>query len=232
LYDPCTVIGVSSTFTDHEAFFPVAVGATGTVSTGTCAPAPVTVVGGSVGLPPSPVPAGYPSFQDAVYTDILRLSMTDALSTNIGIKVLMGSAAPAGISQDNFGEVQAENCAHNSGGSCVATGDFPALSFFDVFFDIELPGGLGFHNWDALTVQSAIPTGPLPPNVFYTHTPASLSIPVYGDRNTAFAFQVIGEVALAGHGVNFSTAAQVHAAMCAAAGTQPTFLRLLGCLPS
>jgi hypothetical protein len=54
----------------------------------------VAVTAGSVTMPPSPRPSNAPTGNDAIYTDILSVNLTDGSGTS----VTRGAAAPTGYS--------------------------------------------------------------------------------------------------------------------------------------
>lgn len=198
LSDQNTIIGRSAPFSDGSASDTngVTVGVTG---------------GGVTALPnqkdPSMLPAGFPSGSnnDEVHTAILNFDLQGG-----GLSVTAGAAMPGGspnAGKSSPGEVESIGCAQINGGP--ACNDFPANSFFDVFVEVTLPGGLGsVHNDTALVVQNAS-IDALPPKVVYVHgTTSTVNIiaDANGPGNAWLAGDTLGTFVLTGHGVQYTPA--------------------------
>ncbi len=151
-----------------------------------------------------------PSGVNEVHTFIKSMNLADSFTTRVGFAVKAGMQAPT--RPVSAGEVQA---AGNG------TNDFPANSFFNVFVEVDLPGGgilpaIQLVNVDPLLVQHTNILS-FPPQIIYQHgnsTAVSLyfnndvTIPdptggpdIHATRGTLF-----GQLTLAGHGVGFGEA--------------------------
>jgi hypothetical protein len=192
LFDPCTIIGVSNPLIDKGPLpSDNRVGVSGAVA---CGNVVVNVTGGLIIQFPSPRPGGFPTNNDAIFTDVLNINMTDGAGTTI----TAGASAPAGIKQGNFGEVESMTCNN------ISCSDFPASSFFNVFVHISVPGGLGFYNKNPLMVIATLKNvTDLPPKVTYIHNNTGF-VEIFGDPGTPFANQPIGKLIVSGHAIGFN----------------------------
>lgn len=177
LYDPSTTIG-------RSAPFPNPGGPVSGVNIGT---GPGSLTGQST---PGALPPGFSQTagNDTILTALLNMSLSGG---GITVTANTTGGAPGG---NSLGEVQANQ----------STVDFPATSFFDVFVDISLPGGLGtFSNSTPLLVENTDLMS-LPPMVIYTHMGSLGSVPLVGDNGGPFAGDTIGTILLSGHGVGYN----------------------------
>jgi hypothetical protein len=198
LFDSSTVVERSNNFTDNGAQPAQTVGATGTFG-GQSITALTGITNSS--FVAGGVPSGFPSGNDAVYTDVANLHLTGS-----GFSVSAGASASGTsvASSTDLGKVEAQG----------AGSDFPASSFFDIFVDITVPGLGSIHNPGAnpMIVQSTIPAnGSLPPKVIYVHGMSSvvpLLFDANGPGNSWLAGDTLGTVVLTGHGASYMNSAQ------------------------
>jgi hypothetical protein len=182
MLDPTTTIGRSCVHTDGDASDSggTAVGTAGTM-----------VKDSDFAFVPT---AGYtdgPPGTREVHTEIRKLNLEEP---GCGFALRVGT--DSGVSRPSFGEVEDNNPDPAL--------DFPAESFFNVFFEVDLPlfGGTTLYNKASdplVVVNDALDD--LPPTVVYIHgeTPA---VPIYfkGGPENGKRF---GFLRLAGHGSNF-----------------------------
>ena len=143
-----------------------------------------------------------------IHTFIKSMNMTDAFTTHLGFSVKAGMQAPT-----------RPVCAGQVEGGSAAS-DFPANSFFNVYVEVNIPGGgslppIQLVNVEPLLVLHTNITY-LPPHVVYYHgNTEAVSIyfntnMIIHDPNTGNDIQVhrgdlFGQLQLAGHGANFSS---------------------------
>lgn len=130
-----------------------------------------------------------------VHTEIWKLRLEEP---GCGFALRVGTGS--GVSPASFGEVEDNN---------PGADDFPAESFFNVFFELDVPlfGGTTLYNQASdplVVVNDALDQ--LPPRVIYIHgeTPA---VPIYF-KNGPDIGKRFGFLRLAGHGSNFACEVQ------------------------
>lgn len=126
-----------------------------------------------------------------VHTEIWKLKLEEP-----GCGFTLRAGTGSGVSPASFGEVEDNN---------PGADDFPAESFFNVFFELDIPlfGGTTLYNQASdplVVVDDALDQ--LPPRVVYIHgeTPA---VPIYF-KNGPEIGKRFGFLRLAGHGSNFA----------------------------
>ena len=159
-----------------------------------------------------------PANTRAVHTEVRSLNMTD-----FGGSVAAVRAGTNAVGRPiSPGEVESW-----SGASGTAAQDFPAQSFFDMFVQVDIPGGGTFpgatnlYNDLPLLVQNTNVTS-FPPQVIYVHG-MSTAVPIKFNNNNASPpwtnGQIFGLLMLAGHDVvrtnNAATQAAFQSAMSA-----------------
>jgi hypothetical protein len=192
LSDSSTVIGRSSNFTDNGSQPSQTVGLSG--SYGGITTTQLSGITNS-SFVAGGVPSGFPTGNDAVYTDVMNIDLTGG-----GFTVNAGQACSACASTSDLGKVEAQGTSN----------DFPAQSFFDIFADITIPGLGSVHNTSGnpLIVQATLPAGSqLPPKVIYVHGQSSVVPLVFDSANSGLgimAGDTLGNVMLTGHGVSYN----------------------------
>lgn len=130
-----------------------------------------------------------PDLTNEVHTEIYKLKLVDP-SCRFTLRV----GTDAGVAQASFGEVEDNNPG--------PADDFPAESFFNVFFEMDTPFGT-LHNQPSdplLIVNNAVDD--LPPHVVYIHGETA-AVPIYF-KDGLDAGKRFGMLRLAGHGAHFS----------------------------
>ena len=142
-----------------------------------------------------------------VHTFIKSMNLRDSFTTRIGFAVRAGMEAPT--RPVSAGQVEAG----------TSTSDFPARSFFNVFVQVDLPGGgvlpaIQLVNLEPLLVEQTNVTS-FPPRIVYQHGNSS-AVPMYFNNEVTFPDPaggddihvargtLFGQLTLAGHGVNFN----------------------------
>ena len=141
-----------------------------------------------------------------VHTFIKSMNLRDSFTTRVGFAVRAGMQAPK--RRVSAGQVEA-------GGG---TNDFPARSFFNVFVEVDLPGGgvlpaIQLVNLEPLLVEQTNVTS-FPPRIIYQHgnstavsmyfnNEITLPDPAGGDDIHVARGTLFGQLTLAGHGVGF-----------------------------
>ena len=151
----------------------------------------------------SNVPVG---FEDpAAMTREIHTQIVNFFLSGGGVAVRAGLSAPD--QPGSFGEVVSTNKNGDPTKDLQA-----AMSFFDVFVDVDLPGIGSLYNKDALLIQNNLVTS-LPPTVVYIHGGSS-AIPLlfrFDDlAHGIHANDEFGFLVLAGHGVGFAPAGKGH----------------------
>ena len=170
------------------------------------APGRTYVKAGQVVLHPNwPAP---PTGAKEVHTFLKSVNMTDAFTTHLGFSVKAGMAAPT-----------RPVCAGQVEGGSAAS-DFPANSFFNVYVEVNIPGGgslppIQLVNVNPLLVlHTNIPY--FPPHVVYYHgnteavavyfnTNMIIHNPLNGQDIQVYRGDLFGQLTLAGHGAAFSS---------------------------
>ena len=141
-----------------------------------------------------------------IHTFIKSLNLTDSFTTRVGFSVKAGMPVPT--RPVSAGEVEAGSVAN----------DFPAMSFFDVFVQVDLPGGgplpvIQLVNVDPLLVEQTNIVS-FPPRIIYQHgnstavsvyfnTDVTIPDPTTGTNIQVTRGTLFGQLTLAGHGVGF-----------------------------
>jgi len=141
-----------------------------------------------------------------IHTFLKSMHLTDVFTTRIGFSVKAGMQAPT--RPVSAGQVEVGS----------ATSDFPARSFFNVFAQVDLPGGgllpaIQLVNVEPLLVQQTNIFS-LPPRIVYQHenssavsmyfnTDVTIPDPINGGDIHVTRGTLFGQLTLAGHGVGF-----------------------------
>ena len=144
-----------------------------------------------------------------IHTFIKSMHLTDLFTTRVGFSVKAGMEAPT--RPVSAGQVEASN----------PTSDFPAKSFFNVYVQVDLPGGgvlpaIQLVNVDPLLVQQTNVFS-FPPRIIYQHenstavsmyfnTDVVIPDPQGGTDIHVTRGTLFGQLTLAGHGVGFAQA--------------------------
>ena len=197
LYDPTTTVGRSASFVSGEPQ------EAGGVLAGR-APGRTYIRDSQLTVLPSWAEA--PNGVHEIHTFIKSLNLTDSFTTKVGFSVQAGMGVPT--RPVSAGEVE--------GGS--PSSDFPARSFFNVFVQVNLPGGgplpsIHLVNVEPLLVEQTNLFS-FPPKVIYQHG-NSTAVSMYFDRDMIIPDPIggtnisvpkgslFGQLTLAGHGIGF-----------------------------
>jgi hypothetical protein len=173
LMDRDTVIGHSGEHQDGDA------ADTGGTAVGTAA----TMVKDSdfAAVPTLGFTEGHPGTAE-VHTEIVSLRLEDPTCSYV-----LRAGTAEGLTKPSLGEVEALGAA-----------DFPAESFFAVFFEVDTPFGTLYATEPVLLVGNNL--NDLPPRTIYIHEESD-AVPVYF-KGGADADKLFGYLRLAGHGAS------------------------------